>query len=276
MEPGAAGRFVARYRVHFAAAAFLAYLDAARLIAGAVSRAALAAGLCFASLLQAVYLFNMLHDSAEDVRNSAATRLSDRERVWVAASAAACLIAPLPFIFALPRLLPAYLGIATVGFLYSYPFGPKGFRLKSNALTKTAASVASYHVFLVEVPLILQGPRGWAEWGRVLTRSTDIAAVIAAFLWMNDIRDVDGDAAAGVRTLPVLVGIPATAAAAFSVCAASAAAVYLQGEGWMRALVPAFVGIMCLACLVVPAQKVMRTGLAAVVLLLAGLMFLRH
>lgn len=96
------------------------------------------------------------------------------------------------------------------GILYCFPLLPRctGFRrLKDIPLAKNASISAAWAVPHALLPAVLAGSMG-----------TGMAGVCFLFFFvlvfintvLFDMRDVEGDAAAGVRTVPVILGIPKT------------------------------------------------------------------
>jgi 4-hydroxybenzoate polyprenyltransferase len=158
------------------------------------------------------YIYNMLTDGAEDAVNYPSRYRLFRPGARSQAVVAAC--------FAAGFLLSLRAGLAFVlygglvnflGGLYgkAIPLGPSGkvFRIKSVPLLKNVYASLFWSVALVLTPYLYVGQRPPA-------RAALFAAIgfgltfFVELLW--DLRDVDGDRAAGVRTLPIAIGVGAS------------------------------------------------------------------
>jgi 4-hydroxybenzoate polyprenyltransferase len=144
--------------------------------------------------------------------------------------------------YALAVLIAATHGIGAVivtlvpligGVLYSVPFLPKGIRyrrLKEIPVMKNLVVGGSWSVILVLLPCMIAGIP--------VTVQTDLCllfffsyAFIASSL--PDIRDREGDAHAGIRTIPVLIGVEDTKTVLGTLNWTTAAVVIALGIGTM-------------------------------------------
>jgi 4-hydroxybenzoate polyprenyltransferase len=156
-----------------------------------------------------VNLLNRVVDLPEDQANHIpATDWVARHRrplLWGGLSAlAASLVAVTAWA---PALLPWRLGYHALGLAYNWPLLPGGRRIKALYFWKNTASATGFMLTVFGYPLAAVGLRaadiGWAG----------IAALgLFFFLFelsyevLYDLRDAPGDAAAGVRTYPVVHG----------------------------------------------------------------------
>lgn len=171
----------------------------------------LALSLSFASEFAFIYLLNRTTDAVEDEANGALDPAVPRAARGLLVAAWFCLLAPLPWLALGQKwaALGVYAFVAFWGYAYSRAIPSLGLkrRLKDRFFLKTFTTSG-----LGWAPAIVYGPMafdGSLAPGHCLAyvRVTMLIFAISA-CW--DIRDVSGDASAGVRTLPVALGIPAT------------------------------------------------------------------
>jgi 4-hydroxybenzoate polyprenyltransferase len=183
-------------------------------------------------------LFNRIADVPEDERNGVAGTSYVRENVGFLmrgafVALAVSLIGAQPFGF---PLLALRLIFHAGGFVYSFPtVGP---RVKEIFLVKNVFSGMLFILSVIGYPLAISGAAfSWPE----------IAFLCAFFLPLEvtyeliyDLRDVEGDAASGIVTLPVKWGAPKTRAfieLLLALSASSLLAGYLLGVLRWRELV---------------------------------------
>lgn len=110
-----------------------------------------------------------------------------------------------------PAVTPLRLGYHLLGFSYNWPILPGGRRIKALYFWKNTASAVGFLLTVFGYPLAAAG------WGAAplvpgITGATIACAVAFFFLFelsfevIYDLRDRPGDAAAGVRTYPVVHG----------------------------------------------------------------------
>lgn len=221
----AADAFV-RYRIHVSLLAFCivltVYVDAAHRI----SLEGVFVALSFALVAAYAYLINKVTDAGEDKVNVHAGALEERKRLPVLIAALACLLLPLAYLVPLgnPGVLGIYTFIAILGFLYSFPLSLHGvtFRLKDLFAVKTAFSSLSWSLLVVAVFFLFVG--AWNPfWTWMVVLIFSVTAPIE-IVW--DIRDVEGDARHGIRTLPNTLGVAPSRTIAAGLLALAALAGY--------------------------------------------------
>lgn len=200
-----AARTAIYFRCYVPVFVFLGFSLLAYEIRGRWETPLLLTALCAASLCQAVYVFNKLYDTVEDAVNAPDEVLPAWDRWAYLLGAAALTLVPLVHILTVPTVRVIYPFMALLGALYSYPFGRSGFRLKNHFITEFAAFLALFYGMVVLMPLIQMGiPL------RVIPENPgtflSMASPLLVLVVINDIRDVKGDAEAGVRSLPVVIG----------------------------------------------------------------------
>lgn len=95
---------------------------------------------------------------------------------------------------------------AAVGFFYNTPLLPSrpNLRLKNLFIIKNLSSGAGWSLGLLVFPMLRAHTQ---PDGLFLTAFVYMFAMVMTYEIMWDIRDVDGDTRAGIRTLPVVLGI---------------------------------------------------------------------
>lgn len=215
-----------RYRLHVSLLAFFivltVYVDAAR----AVSLESVLVALSFALVAAYAYLINKVTDAAEDRVNVHAGALDERRRLPALIAALACLLLPLLYLVPLGNagVLGVYTFIAVLGFLYSFPLSFFGatFRLKDVFALKTAFSSLSWALLVAAVFFLFVG--SWSPfWTWMVVLIFSVTAPIE-IVW--DIRDVEGDARHGIRTIPNTLGVAPARTIALILLALAALAGY--------------------------------------------------
>jgi 4-hydroxybenzoate polyprenyltransferase len=160
----------------------------------------------FSCLSAFIYIFNKVTDAQEDEINVSGLQVNKRWHKRVTAVAAVCFLLPLPFLLSAPPLLLFYLILAGIGYSYSAPLKFFGFkkRLKDIFFVKNAVSAASWASVPTLLPVLY--------YGREIDGATFLAALnyfvfIFAVEVVWDIRDIEGDRAAGIKTLPIVLGV---------------------------------------------------------------------
>lgn len=159
-----------------------------------------------------VYNMNRKTDEEEDIINHgsryAFTKRFEKPLQYGAlvAYALAVLIAvPFGVLAVLVTLVPLIAGV-----LYSMPLLPKSFgyrRLKEIPVMKNLVVGSSWAMILVLLPCILAGVPITLQTGLCLLFFFSYAFIASS---IPDMRDREGDAQAGVRTIPVLIGVDRT------------------------------------------------------------------
>ncbi|MEZ4367526.1 MAG: UbiA family prenyltransferase [Kofleriaceae bacterium] len=110
-----------------------------------------------------------------------------------------------------PGLLPLRLGYHALGLTYNWPLLPGGRRIKALYFWKNTASAVGFLLTVFGYPL---AAAGWSAANLAPGITATTIAVAAGFFFcfelsyevIYDLRDRPGDAAAGVRTYPVVHG----------------------------------------------------------------------
>jgi 4-hydroxybenzoate polyprenyltransferase len=108
-----------------------------------------------------------------------------------------------------PPVTPLRIGFHALGFAYNWPLLPGRRRIKQLYFWKNTASATGFLVTVFGYPL---AQAGGAAPARGIGVATIVASAIFFFLFelsyevIYDLRDAPGDAAAGVRTYPVVHG----------------------------------------------------------------------
>lgn len=173
--------------------------------------AGLALSLSFASLFAFIYLLNKTTDMVEDGENFSLDPVFLRSAGGLRQAAWFCLAAPVPWIVLKQEwaVLAVYAFVGFWGYAYScaIPFLGLKRRLKNTFFLKTfITSGLGWAPVVIYAPMAFDGslaPGHFLAYVRVALLFFAISAC-----W--DIRDVRGDAAAGVRTLPVVLGLTRT------------------------------------------------------------------
>ena len=161
---------------------------------------------CFSCLGAFIYIFNKATDGQEDAINVAGLQVEKQWYKRVMVSAVICFMLPIPFLLQWPFLLVFYLVLAAVGYLYSAPLKFFGFtrRLKDILFIKNAVSAVCWGSGAALLPVLYSGQQP-----DLMTFVTALNYFVFIFavevVW--DIRDIDGDRAANIKTLPNTLGV---------------------------------------------------------------------
>ncbi len=198
-------RILIRNKVHISGCALVAVWAWARLIGAPLSAEAL---VIVPGVIAAIYHWNRLTDSREDVLNCPDDFFAALHRKNTICGFCLLVVALTVFTIAMSRewLPGTFLGCSLVlGFLYSTPLVPgrQQLRLKNVALLKNPAAALLWSMLTVLYPasqaVRADDIRMW--WGFCYMF---LAVYMVELIW--DIRDVSGDEAAGIRTVPVIIG----------------------------------------------------------------------
>lgn len=191
-----------RLRAHVVALFVAAYFVVCRRMDGAVSGLELGCGLGFAALLQAGYLANKLYDRAEDAFNGELLGLPGGAGAWQRGLAAVFAAVSLAMWAAAPALWPVLLYSAAAAAAYSHP----AVRLKGYPLVKPLVNTANFFLVAVMAPALIADGGAWAHLPAYLAGTWRLLLIVLSLTLLFDVRDLRGDALAGLRTLPVLLG----------------------------------------------------------------------
>ncbi len=213
-------------RTHIVALYLLVYFIVCRRTDGGVSRAELLCGLGFAALLQLGYLFNKLYDRAEDGFNGEEDLFSGPcRKAWRPGLAAAFIFVCCALALLRPPLVPVLLYSAAVAFAYSHPL----LRLKRALLLKPLINTLNLFLVSVMSPMLLRDAGAWAYLPQLLAGSYKLLLMVLSLTLLFDVRDLSGDARAGVRTLPGALGRAPVLAAISALTLASGASDLFSG-----------------------------------------------
>ena len=158
-----------------------------------------------------IYSWNRLHDFREDLINSPiAARLAIKSR---SAIQSFCMVAvPISLGLSLLRgekwAVSLLIFVVIIGFLYSTPLSqhsPRK-RLKNIFLVKNLISILGWSLLTVVYPAAHSGASiNVHHWFAFMVMSATV--FIVEIIW--DIRDLDGDQQAGIKTIPVELGVTA-------------------------------------------------------------------
>lgn len=176
--------------------------------------------ICFSILISAIYFFNKYTDTIEDNINLRAFPLMEGDRQAILIFSGLFFIIPLPYLFYL-NLSIAYFYIcvpAFFGILYSQKinlFGKK-FRFKDIPFLKNFASAA-----LIWAPIPTFLPNLYYEYNpNIWTLHTYVVifsmVYVVEMIW--DIRDIEGDLEANIKTIPNQFGVRVTKVIACALC----------------------------------------------------------
>lgn len=200
-----------------------------------------------------VNLLNRVVDLPEDQANQiCGTTFVSRHRAALLWSGLALLLGSLLGVhFLRPEITPFRLGCHLLGLCYNWPLLPGRRRIKQLYFWKNTASATGFLVTLFCYPLaVLYGKGHSWHFPAGITGYTVALTALFFFLFeisyeiIYDLRDVEGDRLAGIRTYPVVHGVEG------AVCIIDAligAAVLVLLVGYLTSLLPWRIFIMASA-----------------------------
>jgi len=212
--------FIISYKVHVTLLIFLMVMN--RWWDWSDPQGWLAAAI-FSSVVTFVYLINKVTDVKEDQINTASLPMPPqyaRRVTWVALF---LVLWPLPFIYNRPGVLALYLFIAIgQGVFYNFKLPLLGFRTKQIWGVKTfmAAVIIAVTPSFVHSLWVYDKIWPWDWW---IFAYAQLTFMVASVIW--DVRDIEGDRAVGVRTLPNTLPLWATRLVCWGM---------LIAAGWVR------------------------------------------
>lgn len=202
-KPGGTFSLALAGRTHVITLYLLAYFILCLKLDGRVSRAEAWAGLGFFVLLQLAYLVNKLYDRTEDAFNGEPVLFSWSSRpFWRNGFTAVFLLAAAGLVFLDGALFPVVLYSAAVTFAYSHP----RLRLKEIFFLKPFINTLNFFLVAVISPFLLYDQGAWAYAPRLFWGAGRLLLMVLSLTLLFDVRDMRGDAASGLRTLPLLFG----------------------------------------------------------------------
>lgn len=194
--------FLSRFRLYFAPLVFFA----ASPLEPTLRERSLAA--CFASLTVGAYIFNKVTDLEEDERNPSAEPLGRGSVKTVLVMAMLAIFGPIVYLAAVSEAhLVLYVALVALGIWYSYriPVFGKRVRLKDVLVIKNVVTALGWTAVIVAVPWLSRPDT--KTWPAELAQTFSVLMLIS-LMW--DVRDLEGDTLAGVRTVANTWGIAAT------------------------------------------------------------------
>lgn len=163
--------------------------------------------MCFASLWSFIYIFNKATDLKEDTINISGLPIKQSLYRKIVISSHLFLLWPILVLVFWPKILFFYAVLAVIfGYMYSFPFRINGgvFRLKKIFFIKNFVAALCW----ASVPTVL--PSLYFDMNihpsNLITGISYFVFIFAIeVVW--DIRDIDGDRAVGIKTLPNSLGI---------------------------------------------------------------------
>ena len=216
-----------------------------------------------------VNLLNRVVDLKEDAANQiAGTDFVARHRraiLWIGFGTLGGSLAIVAFIY--PAVTPLRLGYHLLGFSYNWKILPGARRIKELYFWKNTASAVGFLITVFGYPLAVAGGTD-AVLVPGITSATIACAVAFFFLFelsfevIYDLRDRPGDAAAGVRTYPVVHGERGAVRIIDGLLATSSVALI---AGYATGVVPWRMVVMVLAPLLqlVVYKRALRRGITS-------------
>lgn len=214
--------FFAKHRMALPLGAFLLFLNMASALLGGISAKTFLCALSVLVLTQITYAYDARFKSREDEINRPQGGGALSGRYLLAAA-----VIPLA-VMLLAGLWAPLVYAAVVTFLYSDP-GIFPRRLKTIPGVKMLVMMSSFWVAGVLTPALLKYEMSGGLVLSLLRSTVPLLVFLFCLTVLLDIRDVAGDREAGVRTLPVIIGVPASAGLLVLLLAAGGAAAFAGG-----------------------------------------------
>lgn len=189
-------------RTHVVLLFALAYFVVCANTDGGLSLRELLCGAGLAALLQLGYLVNKFYDRAEDAFNGEPEvfrAYGAAPRVLLGTAFAG--VCALLFLLS-PSLLWILVYSAAVTAAYSHP----ALRLKGLPLVKPLVNTLNFFMVSFMAPMLVRDPGAWGYLQHLLAPSWRMLLAVLSLTLMFDVRDMRGDAMAGIRTIPALTG----------------------------------------------------------------------
>lgn len=168
-----------------------------------------------------------------------------------------------------PAITGLRIAFHVIGSLYNFPLLPGKRRLKELYFWKNNASAVGFLITVFGYPLatICWGNQSYCfppgiNWTTIILSAVFFFLFEISYEVIYDLRDAEGDAVAGIRTYPVVHGIPA---ATYIVDGLIFASIAVLSIGYALVLVPWRIFIMAVAPIVqlVSYKRAMRRGITA-------------
>ena len=158
-------------------------------------------------LVQFIYIHNKVCDYREDLLNSENIVFTKKNRLKARNISLLSMLAP-AFYAAIqyPSVLPIFIYGILVFFAYSEP----RFRLKKLFLVKSIIVTIFFFLVAVLAPVLLKYPNAYGNIGMIFASSISLILIVFCLTVLFDIRDIKGDLQKGVKTIPVVFGLPGT------------------------------------------------------------------
>ncbi len=188
-------------RTHTVLMYLMSFLFVSKKVAGGVKYEYLEAGICYAVALQLSYIYNKVRDAKEDAYNGETLSVngffSEKWNLIFLGTAVSVYLS-----FRQPVLIPVLIYAFAVIVPYEKYKGV--FAMKSVSLT------AGFFLMSVLSPCLIRDPQAYLYLDRIFLSSVSMLAMVFSITVTFDIRDAKGDAMAGLRTIPVVLGGGAT------------------------------------------------------------------
>lgn len=215
------------YRFQQPLAAFLLYLNTAAAVFGYLKPRVILTGFSLFLLMQLAYIFDGRFKSEEDIVNLPSGENAGRKiGLWPIFLLAAL---PITYILSSPGLWPLILIAFVLIPAYSNP-AMKSWRLKALPFLKPFVNVTGFWSVGILAPVLLKYPLSAALLAELAKSSLSGIIFFFCLTVLLDIRDVEGDRVAGLRTFPVSAGIPLTVAGLVLLLAGTGLAGYWKGD----------------------------------------------
>jgi len=215
-----------KYRAALPLAAFLLYLNTTMSVSGSIKPLQFLCGLSFMALYEVIYAYDARFRNKEDAVNLPEGRrtVHSVRHLLAAAAVPVCLLVYAGF---LPLLIYAAAGM----FLYSTPkILPR--RLKTIPGLKLLVNMLNFWLVGIFAPVLFKYPLSFGLFFSALRSSVQALIAIFCLNVLADIRDVEGDRAAGVFTVPTAIGPRASVWLLVMILAAAGIHAFMRGDTW--------------------------------------------
>jgi 1,4-dihydroxy-2-naphthoate octaprenyltransferase len=189
-------------RCHIVFLYFSVFIFVAKALDAKLSAAEWETGLIFAFLVQLAYVYSKTLDYDEDVANNEEvfSFAFYKKLRYVSYGLIGILIFYLAFKYT--QLLPIFI----YGAISIIPYSSKSFKFKGHFIVKPIINVIGFFLMAVMTPVLLSDPSAYDYIGLVFANSIELVAIIFCITLMFDVRDIQGDIKAGLKTVPVILG----------------------------------------------------------------------
>lgn len=213
-----------RYRVALPVASFLIYLNTTKIVQGGIGLESVYCGLSFLALIEISYAYDARFRNKEDIINIPGGGVVKHSVRHLLAAAAVPVVLLLSAGF-----LPLLIYAAAAIFVYSDPhLFPRPF--KTIPGLKMLVNMLNFWVVGILAPMLFIHDLSVGLIFSVLRVSGPFLILLFCLNVLVDIRDTPGDRAAGIWTLPAVIGVPASAALIILMLTAAGSAAVARGD----------------------------------------------